>query len=62
MIKYDKKAMALYIEIGDTRRGKDGYCEELVKDIVIIDKNKDGVITGIEVLDIENIEDLLRRQ
>lgn len=57
-VEYDKETNALYIKIADIERGRDGSCEELVEDVVIIDRNKEGIITGIEVLGVESIENL----
>ncbi len=57
IIKYDERAKAIYIKVNDIIRGRDGSCEELIEDTIIIDRNKDGIITGIEILFIDGVED-----
>ena len=57
-VTYDTEAEAMYFKFSD--RGKDGYCEELIEDVVILDRNKGGEITGIEILNVEKIEDITR--
>ena len=61
-IKFDKEARAVYIRFMESDPANHSHCEEIVRDIAVLDRNKDGTIAGIEVLDIENIEDLLLQE
>jgi len=53
-IEYDKNAKAIYIKIIESSPENHSHTEELIPDMVMIDKDKDGNITGIEVLGIES--------
>ena len=55
-IEYDKEARAIYIRLLESNPSNHSHCEELVEDVVIIDRNKDGTIAGVEVLDVEAFE------
>ena len=57
-VTYDREAKAMYFEF--TRRGTDGTTEELVPDMVIVDKTASGKIAGVEILGVESIEDIHR--
>ena len=55
IIKYDKEAKALYIYLADIPDGGVDHTEELILDTVMLDKDAQGVIVGIEVLGVEDI-------
>ena len=55
-VTYDKEARAMYFEFME--RGADGSTEELIPDEVILDKTSQGVISGIEILGVDFIEEL----
>ena len=57
-ITWDKQAHALYIELLDLPRGRDGSTEELVPDTVMIDKTALQQISGIEILGVDSIEEI----
>ena len=57
-VTYDSKAQALYIKLFNT---KHGISEELVGDVVILDKTEFGQIYGIEVLGVEKVEDITKK-
>jgi len=60
-VTYDSEARALYIKIY-RERGNDGYCEDLIPDEVVLDMNKYGQITGIEIMDVESFEDITNKK
>ena len=55
---YDREAQTMYFEFSN--RGLDGSTEELIEDEVLIDKNCDGEITGIEITGVTSIKDITR--
>ena len=56
-VEYDSRAKALYVDIlGDGY--EHSHSEELVADKVVIDRTKDGRISGIEFLGIEEFVDI----
>ena len=55
-VTYDKQAQAISVKFAE--RGVGGKCEELILDIVTLDKNMSGQITGIEILGVEAIEEI----
>jgi len=58
-VTYDRKAEAMYFKF--VERGINGSTEELIPDVVIVDKTSLGEIAGIEILGVEFIEDITRR-
>jgi len=57
-VTYDREAQALYIYIAEGL--EHGTTEELIPDTVMLDRSKLGVITGIEVLCVDKLEDITR--
>ena len=60
-VEYDKEAGALYIQVLPSDPSNHSHTEELIADVVIIDRNKAGQITGIEVLGIDEFVPLVDR-
>ena len=59
-VTYDREAHAMYFEF--TERGAGGYCEDLISDEVMLDKTASGQIAGIEILGVDEIEDITRKE
>ena len=59
-VTYDREAQGMYFRFGE--RGDDGSTEELVPNWVFIDKTKTGEISGIEILNVESIEDITHQR
>ena len=57
IVKYDPTARAISVRLVESNPQNHSHCEELVGDTVIIDRDKDGTITAVEVLGIDGIED-----
>ncbi len=55
-VTYDLEAKAMYFKFME--RGQDGKTEELIPDVVILNKTALGQIAGIEILGVESIEDI----
>lgn len=56
IIEYDSVARAIYIYL--IKDAEHSHTEELVGDIVMLDKTKSGEISGIEVLGVDCIIDI----
>lgn len=52
--EYDAEAKALYVRVSDLPpiRGEAVRTEELIPDLVNVDYDADGLIIGIEILDV----------
>ncbi len=55
-VTYDLEAKAMYFKF--TKRGQGGKTEELIPNVVILDKTISGQIAGIEILGVESIKDI----
>ena len=54
--EYDKTAKGLYIYLTDIPDGGVAISEELMPSGVVLDKNKQGEVVGIDILGVETIE------
>ena len=55
-VTYDKKAKALYITLID--QASHSRTEEWIPDVVLVDIDLGGQVSGIEVVGIDNIEEV----
>jgi len=55
-VTYDKQAKALYVQLIEDPGLL--HCVELVDDVLILDKTELQQIAGIEILNVEEIEEL----
>lgn len=56
-VEFDKKAHALYIYTqGEIGKGDIKETKEIIPDVLMLDYDVDGIILGIEILDVEKID------
>ena len=55
-IRYDPVAHAVYISLVDIPDGGVAHTEDLVPDVLMVDRTEDGEVCGLEFLDIDSVK------